>query len=428
MSATEDPRPTTTTPSTAPDAARETVVVVGAGLTAATAVETLRTDGFAGRVVVVGEEPDRPYERPPLSKGLLLGTADRDSVYVHPASWYADHDVELRLGTRVTAIDRAARTVTLADGDRLGYTHLLLATGSRPRTLQVAGADLTGVLTLRTLPDADRLVQALSARPRVVVIGGGWIGLETTAAAREAGCPVTVLEAGPLPLLRVLGPQVAGVFADLHRQHGVDLRTGVTVTALCSEDGTRVSGVQLADGDVVPADLVVVGIGIVANDELARDAGLEVDSGVVVDEHLRSSDPHIWAAGDVARALHPALGRHLRVEHWANAVRHGVVAGRSLLGADAVDERPPYFYTDQYDLGMEYVGFTDPTAPDGELVVRGDLATRTFLAFWLQDGRVVAGMNVNIWDVSESIEALIRSGRTVDVARLTDPDVPLTDV
>jgi 3-phenylpropionate/trans-cinnamate dioxygenase ferredoxin reductase subunit len=407
---------------------RPTVVVVGGGLAAATTVETLRTDGFVGRVVVVAEEPERPYERPPLSKGLLLGSAGRDSVFVHPAGWYAEHDVELRLGTRVTAVDRAARTVTLADGDRLTYTSLVLATGSRPRTLHVPGADLAGVLTLRTLADSDRLLKALSEAPRVAIIGGGWIGLETAAAAREAGCAVTVLEVGALPLLRVLGPELARVFADLHREHGVDVRTGVQVSALRSDDGATVSGVQLAGGDVVPADLVIVGVGIVPNDELARDAGLEVESGVVVDEHLRTADPHVLAAGDVANARRPALGRNLRVEHWANAVRHGVVAARSILGTDEVDERPPYFFTDQYDLGMEYVGFVDPTAPGVELVVRGDLASRTFLAFWLEGGRVVAGTNVNIWDVSEDIEALIRSGRTVDRARLADPEVPLREL
>jgi 3-phenylpropionate/trans-cinnamate dioxygenase ferredoxin reductase component len=405
-----------------------TVVVVGAGLTGATAVQTLREDGYRGRVVLLGQEPERPYERPALSKGYLLGTDERDSVFVHPPQWYAEHDVELRPGTRAAALDRAAHEVVLGDGERVPYTAVLLATGSRPRMLDVPGADLAGVHTLRTLPDADRLLEAFGRGPRVGIVGGGWIGLEVAAAARQAGLDVTVLEAGPLPLRRVLGPEVARVFAGAHREHGVDLRTGVQVAALESADGRIVSGIRLAGGDVVRADLVLVGIGVVPEVGLARDAGLEVKNGVVVDEHLRTADPDVLAAGDVANAWHPVLGRRLRVEHWANAGRQGVVAARTLQGVAAVDDRLPYFYTDQYDLGMEYVGYAEPHPTGGDVVLRGDVAGREFHAFWLREGRVAAGMHVNVWDTIDDVERLIRSGRTVAPDRLADPGVPLAEL
>lgn len=405
-----------------------TTVIVGGGLAGATVAKTLREEGYRGRVTLIGAEAHLPYERPPLSKGLLLGTAERDSVLVEPAAWYREHHVELLTGTRVTAIDRTAREVVLDDGERLGWTTLVLATGSTPRRLDVPGADLDGVLYLRTLDDADALVAALDRRPRVVVVGGGWIGLETAAAAREAGLDVTVLEVGALPLLRVLGTEMAQLFTDLHLDHGVTVRTQVQVTELLTADGTAVSGVRLSDGSVLPAELVIVGVGIQPEVRLARDAGLDVADGVVVDEHLRSSDPDVLAVGDVAAAWHPTLGRRLRVEHWANAGRQGTVAARSILGVDAVDDRLPYFYTDQYDVGMEYVGYADPSSATTSVVVRGSIAERELIAFWVDEGRVLAGMNVNVWDVSEQIEALVRSGRTVDAERLADPDVPLTEV
>lgn len=405
-----------------------TTVIVGGGLAGATVARTLREEGYDGRVVLVGAERHLPYERPPLSKGLLLGTAERDSVLVEPAAWYEEHHVDLRTGTRVTAIDRAAHEVVLDDGERIAWSTLVLATGSTPRRLDVPGADLEGVLSLRTLDDADALLAALARRPRVAVVGGGWIGLETAAAAREAGLEVTVLEVGALPLLRVLGTEMAQLFADLHRAHGVTVQTGVQVAELLTTDGSTVSGVRLGDGSTVPAELVIVGVGIQPDVSLARAAGLEVADGVVVDEHLRSSDPDVLAVGDVAAAWHPALGRRLRVEHWANAGRHGALAARTILGVDAVDDRLPYFYTDQYDLGMEYVGYADPSRATTSVVVRGSVEDRELIAFWVEEGRVLAGMNVNVWDVSEEIEALVRSGRTVDVARLADPAVPLAEV
>ena len=405
---------------------RREIVIVGGGLAGATAAQGLREHGFSGRVVVVGDEPDRPYERPPLSKDYLLGTTPREKTFVHPAGWYAEHDVELLLSTAVTFVDRGVHEVGLADGTRLPYDALLLATGSRPRRLTVPGSDLDGVHYLRRLGDSEALRAAYDGATSVAVVGGGWIGLETAAAARAAGLAVTVLEAADLPLLRVLGPEVAALLADVHVRHGVDLRTGVTVAELVGQAG-RVTAVRLADGTEVPADVVVVGVGIVPNDELAREAALTVANGVAVDEHLRSSDPDIYAAGDVADAFHPWLQRSVRVEHWANARRQGALVARSMLGQDVVYDRLPYFYSDQYDVGLEYTGHVEPGEHD-EVVLRGDPATGTYAAFWLSSGRVLAGMTVNTWDLAPAVEALVRSRAVVDRRRLGDPAVPLADV
>jgi 3-phenylpropionate/trans-cinnamate dioxygenase ferredoxin reductase component len=401
-------------------------VIAGAGLAGAKAAETLRDEGFDGPVVLIGEETERPYERPPLSKGYLLGTAERDTIYVHPRSWYAEHGVDLRLGVPVTGIDPAAHAVSLADGSRAGYAKLLLATGSSPRRLPVAGADAGGVFYLRRVQDSDRLKAAFTTASRVVVIGAGWIGLEGAAAARAAGAEVTILEAAELPLLRVLGKEVAQVFADLHRDQGVELRFGVKVAEI-TESGGRASGVRLADGSKVAADAIIVGVGITPNSQLAEAAGLRVGNGIVVDARLRSSDPDIYAAGDVANAYHPVLGKHIRVEHWANALNQPQAAAKAMLGQDVGYDLIPYFYTDQYDLGMEYAGHVEPGGYE-QVVFRGDVAGREFIAFWLAGGRVLAGMNVNIWDVNEAIQALVRSGRTVDPGRLADAGVPLEEL
>ncbi|MFF3108456.1 NAD(P)/FAD-dependent oxidoreductase [Kitasatospora sp. NPDC057904] len=413
---------------TADDSGRERpIVIVGASLGGAKAAQALREAGHRGGIVLIGEEHERPYERPPLSKGYLLGKTPREKIYVHPPQWYAENDITLRLGTAVSAIDPAAHTVTLADDGRIEYAKLLLTTGSVPRRLPVPGADQDGVLYLRRVEDSDRIKAALRPGARVVVIGAGWIGLETAAAAREAGAEVTVLEAAELPLLRVLGREVAQVFADLHRSHGVDLRFEVRVEELTGADGT-VTGVRLGDGSTVPADVVIVGIGIAPATALAEAAGLETDNGITTDEHLRTSAPDVYAAGDVANAYHPLFARHIRVEHWANAVNQPQTAARAMLGGDdAGYDRVPYFFTDQYDLGMEYVGYVDPGGYD-RVVFRGDPATREFIAFWLADGRVLAGMNVNVWDVTDPIRELVRSRRVVDPARLADPAVPLGEV
>ena len=402
------------------------IVIVGAGLAGAKAAETLRGEGFEGRLTLIGDERHRPYERPPLSKGYLQGTATQESLFVHPASWYGENAIDLRLDVRAKAVHAATREVVLADGERIAYDALLLATGSSPRRLDVPGADLAGVHLLRRLDDADTLRAAFTRASRVAVIGGGWIGLEVAAAARTAGLAVTILELERLPLLRVLGPKVAQVFADLHRDRGVDLRCEVRAEGILASAGT-VRGVELGTGEVVDADLVVVGVGITPNTALADGAGLDVANGIRVDEHLRTSDPDIYAAGDVANAYHPLLGRHVRVEHWANALHQGPVAARAMLGQDAVYDRLPYFYTDQYDLGMEYTGHAEPGSYD-RVVTRGDVEGREFLAFWLSDGRVLAGMSVNIWDVTADIAALVRSGRLVRPEALANHDVPLTEL
>jgi 3-phenylpropionate/trans-cinnamate dioxygenase ferredoxin reductase subunit len=401
-------------------------VIVGAGLAGAKAAQTLREEGFRGPVTLIGEELERPYERPALSKDYLMGKAERESLYVHPEGWYAEQDVDLRLGVEVTGLDPAAHEALLADGSRVGYARLLLATGSSPRRLPVPGAGLDGVLYLRRVGDSDRIREAFQAAKRIVVIGAGWIGLEAAAAARNAGVEVTVLETAELPLLRVLGREVAQVFADLHRAHGVDLRLGVQVAEITGVGG-RASGVRLSDGTQISADAVIAGIGITPNTQLGEAAGLEVSDGIRVDQSLRSSDPDIYAAGDVASAYHPLLGRYIRVEHWANALNQPQAAARSMLGQDVSYDLIPYFYTDQYDLGMEYAGYVEPGGYD-EVLFRGDVGAREFIAFWLAGGRVLAGMNVNIWDVNDGIQALIRRGTPVDQGRLTDSAIPLAEV
>ena len=398
-------------------------VIVGAGLAGAKAAETLRGEGFDDPVVLVGEEPERPYERPPLSKGYLLGAAERESARVHASDWYADNDVDLRTGVVATHLDAAAHRLTLSTGEQLPYRRLLLATGSSARRLPVPGADLQGVHYLRTLADSDRLKAELEGGGRrVVVVGAGWIGLEVTAAARSYGNAVTVVEPQPTPLYQVLGAEMGGVFAKLHRDHEVDVLTDTVVRELRGEHG-RVTSVVTDRHAGLPADLVVVGIGAAPNTQLAAAAGLEVDNGVVVNEALRSATPDVYAAGDVASAFHPHYGRYVRVEHWANALNMGPAAARSMLDQDVVYDRVPYFYTDQYDLGMEYSGLSEP----GDTVVcRGKPESGEFIAFWLSpDGRVTAGMNVNVWDVTDPIQQLIRSRRQVQAARLQDPDTAL---
>jgi 3-phenylpropionate/trans-cinnamate dioxygenase ferredoxin reductase subunit len=406
-----------------------TFVIVGAGLAGAKAVETLRGEGFTGRIVLVGEETERPYERPPLSKGYLLGKEPRDKAFVHDAGWYTGHDVELVLGVRVTALDPGTRTVTLDGFEPLRYDKLLITTGSRVRILDTPGSDLTGVGYLRTITEADSLIDHLRTAKRVVIVGAGWIGLETAAAARTHGAAVTVVEQDTLPLRRVLGDEVARVFADLHRANGVDLRFESGVREFTGNGG-RLTGVVLDDGTTVDADLALIGVGIRPNVELAENGRLAVDNGILVDASLRTADPDIYAAGDVVNAEHPLLGRRIRVEHWANALNAGKAVAKSMLGQEVSYDRVPYFFTDQYDLGMEYSGYAEPGGYD-RVVFRGDVAGREFVAFWTSGGRVLAGMNVNVWDVNDDVQALVRAGyagRTVDLDQLADPGRPLSEL
>ena len=403
--------------------ASEPFVIAGASLSGAKAAEALRAKGYEGRIVLVGAEEHRPYERPPLSKGYLIGKDEREKAFVHPEAWYAENEVELRTGSRVVALDRRAHQVRLADANRLDYAKLLLATGASPRHLPVLGANADRVVYLRTIDDSERLRALYGQISRLVVIGAGWIGLEAAAAARAAGVEVTVIESAQLPLLRVLGPEMAEVFADLHRRNGVDLRFGESVGEITTEGGYA-TGVRLRDGSVLPADAVLVAVGVTPNVQLAEDCGLAVDNGVVVDAALRTEDPDVFAVGDVARAYHPLLKKHIRVEHWANALNQPEVAAAGMLGEEAEYGRLPYFFTDQYDLGMEYVGYVEPEGYD-RLVTRGDPASGEFIAFWLAEGRVLAGMNVNVWDVGDPIRALIESGAAVDPDALAYPDTPL---
>ena len=399
-------------------------VIAGASLAGAKAAETLRDEGFDGEIVLLGSEHERPYERPPLSKGYLLGNDERDSVYVHAADWYAEHGVDLREGVTVTAIDRGTATVaTSGPGGyaELSYDKLLLATGASPRRLDFPGSDREEVLYLRTIADSDRLRSAFQPGTRVVVAGAGWIGLETTAAARTAECAVTVLEPQPGALHDQLGPELGAVFADLHRAHGVEFRFGEKAVEF------RPGMVISSAGAEIPADILVVGIGAAPNDDLAARAGLETGNGVLTDEALCTSDPNIFAAGDVANSFHPLLGRRVRVEHWANALNGGPAAARSMLGQSVRYDPVPYFYSDQYDLGMECAGLPSPGTYD-QVLYRGDRAALEFIAFWLSGGTVIAGMNVNVWDVNDDIQSLIRAARPVDPARLTNPDIPLTDL
>jgi 3-phenylpropionate/trans-cinnamate dioxygenase ferredoxin reductase subunit len=401
----------------------QTHVIVGAGMAGAKAAETLRAEGFDGRIVLIGAEQERPYDRPPLSKGYLLGDQDRDSVYLHPMGWYGDNHVELLTGRRVSRLNREAHEVELAGGERIGYTKLLLATGSSPRRLKVDGNELGGVHYLRRLEQSEDLRASFAHGGKVVVVGGGWIGLETAAAARKAGCEVTVVEPMATPLHAALGPEMGAFFGDVHRRQGVDLRLGVGVTGF--KGAGKVSAVATDAGDI-PADVVVVGVGARPNTELAEDAGLAMDNGgVLVDSALRTEDPDIFAAGDIASVPNSRYGRRIRVEHWQNAVDSGPAAARAMLGQDVGYDQLPYFFTDQYDLGMEFAGWFAPGGYD-RVVTRGDVDGSAFYAFWLAGDQVVAGMHVNQWDGGIGpVQELIRSRRAVDADRLADLDVPI---
>jgi len=398
------------------------VVIVGGGLAGAKTAEALRAQEFDGDVTLLAAEPQLPYERPPLSKGYLIGKASFDEAVVHPEDWYRDHRIDLRRGTRAGAVDAIGHRVGLADGGAISYDKLVLATGARPRRLSLPGADAAGVHYLRTREDSDAIRACLGDGQRLIIIGGGWIGLEVAAAARGAGTTVTLLEAAELPLLSVLGPELAQVFADLHRANGVDLRLGVRVDAITTSHG-RAVGARLSDGTTIEADAIVAGVGAAPDLTLAESAGLDLDNGVLVDASLRSSDPDIYAVGDIANHDHPVFGHRVRVEHWATALKQPAVAVAALLGQHTSYTELPYFYSDQYDLSLEYVGYA-PNGSYDQVVVRGDLARREFVAFWLAYGRIKAAMNVNVWDVVESIKPRIISGWGVNADRLADPSVP----
>jgi 3-phenylpropionate/trans-cinnamate dioxygenase ferredoxin reductase subunit len=397
-----------------------THIIVGASLAGAKAAETLRAEGFDGRVVLVGAEEERPYERPPLSKDYLRGEVGREKVYVHDESFYSEHDIELRLGTTAVELNASSKELTLGNGDRLSYDRLLLATGSEPRRLAIPGAELDGVLYLRSVHDSDALRERLDRGGAVVVVGAGWIGAEVAASARQRGLEVTIIEPASVPLERVMGAEVGAIYRDIHTDHGVEMlmRTGVEAF----EGETAVERVRTSDGRLIECDFVVVGVGVAPRIQLAERAGLEVDNGILVDEHLETSVAGVFAAGDVANASHPFYGERIRVEHWANALHQGPAAARGMLGHADPFDRLPYFFSDQYEVGMEYLGFAREW---DRVVFRGDPSSREFIAFWISDERVVAGMNVNVWDVTDPIRRLITERVGVDDRRLADPDIPI---
>jgi 3-phenylpropionate/trans-cinnamate dioxygenase ferredoxin reductase component len=398
----------------------QTYMIVGASLAGAKTAEELRERGFDGRVVLLGSEPERPYERPPLTKDYLRGESPREKAYVHEDGFYTDRAIELETGTTVAAIDPVAARVTLPDGRELPFDRLLLATGAEARRIPVPGADLDGIHYLRTLADCDILRDRLHGGGHVVVVGAGWIGSEFAASARQRGLNVTIIDPVSLPNERIFGAEIGAFYRNVHAQHGVELVLGEGVEAF-QGDGT-VARVRTTAGRTIECDFAVVGIGVAPRVALAQRAGLEVDNGILVDEKLQTSAPNVFAAGDVARGWQPFYGERIRVEHWANALHQGPAAAQAMLDEPVSYDRIPYFYSDQYDVGMEYSGH----APKwDEIVFRGDPDAGAFVAFWLKDERVVAGMNVNVWDVNAHVEALIRTRQPADVRALRDPDTPL---
>jgi len=395
------------------------IVIVGASLTGAKAAEALLESGFEGEILMVGSESERPYERPPLSKDYLRGEKT-EVPYVHDADFYENDQIELKTGATVTAIDPDTNTITVDGSETVEYESLLIATGAEPRRLDLPGSDLEGINYLRTVGESKALCDQFRDGLKVVVVGAGWIGSEVAASARQEGCEVTLIEPEEVPLSRALGPKLGAFYRGVHLKQGVTFLGGTGVTGFTG-DG-KVEAVLTDGGDSIPAELVVVGVGVIPRTELAEAAGIDVDNGILVDETFLSSSPGIYAAGDVANAWHPFYGRRIRVEHWANARRQGAAAARSILGLDPDFDEVPYFFSDQYDVGMEYVGYTDGSE---EVVFRGDVESGEFIAFWVKEGKVSAGMNVNVWDVSETIRDLIKAEFPVSQTDLTNPDVSL---
>ncbi|WIM88993.1 FAD-dependent oxidoreductase [Candidatus Mycobacterium wuenschmannii] len=403
----------------------KTFVIVGGGLAGAKAAEELRERGFDGKVVLLADEEHLPYERPPLSKDFLAGKKSLEEFTVHDSEWYRSNKIELRTDTEAVAIDPTAHTVTLSDDTTLHFDKLLLATGSRARWLTIPGAESTGVHYLRKYQDAVNLDTTFKEGSSLAVIGAGWIGLEVAASARQRGVDVTVVETAKVPLSSAVGDEIGKVFAQLHRDHGVDLRLDTEVKEITTEDG-KATGLKLGDGSTITADRVLIAVGAQPNTELAERAGLTIeDGGILVDASLRTSSPDIFAVGDIAAAEHPLFDDRIRTEHWANALKQPAVAVAGMLDEPGEYKELPYFFTDQYDLGMEYAGH----APDYQRVVfRGDKDSREFVAFWLDtDNRVLAGMQVNIWDALDDIKNLIHKKEPVDPDKLADPEVSLSD-
>ncbi len=394
------------------------LVIIGASVAGAMAAEAARHEGWSEPIRLVGRESHLPYERPPLSKGALIGRVPPSAAQVRPGSFYATNEIDLILGTTAGNMSLADKTVELEGGRRLAFERLVLATGSSPRSLPVPGGNLPGVHTLRSLDDMLAIRDELFAGRRVGVVGGSWIGTEVAASARQRGCEVFIVEPMHALLERVLGAEVGQYYAELHRSHGVELRFGVGVDGIDGRD--HVEGVRFADGKTAEADVVVVGVGVRPEIELAAAAGLETGQGVLVDARLASSHPDVFAAGDIAEAQHPTVGRRIRVEHWANAMSQGSVAGANAAGAQRVHDRIPYFFSEQYDSSMEYSGWPFPW---DKVVFRGDPADGAFVAFYLRESQLVAGITINVGGVIEQVQRIIREGGAVDVAQLADVSV-----
>jgi NADPH-dependent 2,4-dienoyl-CoA reductase/sulfur reductase-like enzyme len=400
------------------------VVIIGAGQAGGRAAEALRQGGHAGPITVVGDEIHPPYERPALSKEFLADTSLERIAWIRPAAWYAENAITLVGGRKAVRIDRAAHAVELDDGRRLAYGALILATGTRPRLLPLEGADHSRALYLRTIEDSLKLYPWLKPDAHIVVIGAGFIGLEVAAAGRKAGAKVTVLEVGTLPMARGVPALVGGFYADLHREQGVDLRTGVTVQRIQDVEGK--AGVVLGDSEVLVADAVVIGIGVLPNVELAEEAGLAVENGILVDAHGRTSDPAIYAAGDVTNHDNPLLGRRIRLESWQNAQNQAIAVARNILGAETAYAEVPWFWSDQFGLNLQIAGVP---GPDDQVVQRGHLGQGPVAFFHLRAGRLVAAIGIDSGrDIRFAKEIIALGGVGVTAEQLADPGVALAQI
>jgi 3-phenylpropionate/trans-cinnamate dioxygenase ferredoxin reductase subunit len=397
-----------------------TFVIVGASLAGASAAATLREEGFEGRLVLVGEESQPPYERPPLSKEYLRGEQPFEKALVHPLGFYEAQGIETRFGVRANRVDPSERVIELEEGGRIQYDKVLVATGSRNRRLPVPGAHLEGVLDLRTVADADRIRAEVAPGRRAVLAGMGFIGAEVAASLRQMGLEVAVVQRGEVPLSRVLGTEVGRILADIHRDHGVEMHFGERVSAL--EGSQRVEAVRTAGGQTLLCDFVVTGVGVEPVTEVVAEAEVEVEDGIVVDELSRTSVEHIYAAGDVTSHHHPLFGRRIRVEHWNHAIKHGAAAARSMLGKGTPYTEVPWFWSDQYDHNLQYAGHH---TGEEEMVVRGSLEDRSFVVFFLRQGRVVAAAALNRARELRRAMELIRVGVPADAHLLRDEGVDL---
>jgi len=397
-----------------------TIAIVGASLTGQSAAATLREEGFDGRVVLVGAEPQLPYDRPPLSKNYLRGGMPFEKTLLRPPEFYREREIETRLGTTVVRVDVEKRALQLDGGDRLEFDNVLIATGGRNRRLPIPGIDLPGVYDLRTVADADRIRDAIAKGGRAIVVGMGFIGAEVAASMRQCGLEVTAIEPFKTPLYRALGEDIGLVVEGLHRDHGVGMILGDAVAAF--EGKGRVERVVTRDGRRIECDLAVFGLGIEPATELVAGTGVRVDNGIVVDDHCRTNVPGVFAAGDVANHYHPVCGRQMRVEHWQNGIKQGAAAARSILGRGQSYDEVHWFWSDQYDANIQYAGFH---AAWDAVVVRGSLAERKFLAFYMTEGRVESVVAINQGRDLRRTLPIIKARVAVDPARLADPNVDL---